>query len=144
MIGKLTMAFWTGQSWHIIKSWYRAGDQKKDIGTVSQVDLTEFSFACDAGWSSRRPPFHLVSTLFGTVLWKFACSVSVLRIVQFLISMLWFFATTIAILCTLASFVASYKFLFLLSFTFFFKSTFGSDPTEWICLGTTFDIFGMT
>ena len=33
----------------MIKSWYRAGDQKKDIGTVSQVDLTEFSFACDAG-----------------------------------------------------------------------------------------------
>ena len=27
---------------------------------------------------------------------------------------------------------------------FFFNSAFGSDPTEWICLGTTFDIFGMT
>ena len=49
MIGKSTMAFLTSQSWHIIKSWYRAGDQKKDIGTVSQVDLTEFSFVCGAG-----------------------------------------------------------------------------------------------
>ena len=27
---------------------------------------------------------------------------------------------------------------------FFIKSTFSSNPTEWICLGTTFDIFGMT
>ena len=48
-IRKSALTFSTSQSWHIIKSWYRAGDQKKDIGTVSQVDLTEFSFACDAG-----------------------------------------------------------------------------------------------
>ena len=32
IIGKSTMAFLTGQSWHILKSWY--------TGAVSQMDLT--------------------------------------------------------------------------------------------------------
>ena len=35
LIGKLTMAFLTGQSWHVLKSWYTGGAQNKDFGAVS-------------------------------------------------------------------------------------------------------------
>ena len=40
LIGKSTMAFLTGQSWRIPKSWYTGGAQNKDFGAVSQTDLT--------------------------------------------------------------------------------------------------------
>jgi len=39
-IGKSTMAFLTGQSWHVLKSWYTGGDPEQDFGAVSQTDLT--------------------------------------------------------------------------------------------------------
>ena len=35
LIGKLTMAFLTGQSWRVLKSWYTGGAQNKDFGAVS-------------------------------------------------------------------------------------------------------------
>ena len=34
LIGKSTMAFLTGQSWHVLKSWYTAGSPNKSFGTV--------------------------------------------------------------------------------------------------------------
>ena len=34
LIGKLTMAFSTGQSWHVLKSWYTAGSPNKNFGNV--------------------------------------------------------------------------------------------------------------
>ena len=40
LIGKLIMAFLTGQSWRVVKSWYTSGAQTKDFGAVSQKDLT--------------------------------------------------------------------------------------------------------
>ena len=35
LIGKLTVALLTGQSWDILKSWYTRGTQNKDCGTFS-------------------------------------------------------------------------------------------------------------
>ena len=40
LIGKLTMASSTGQSWWIIKSWYTAGVPQHDFRAVSHMDLT--------------------------------------------------------------------------------------------------------
>ena len=34
LIGKLAMAFLTGQSWRVLKSWYTGGAQNKDFGAV--------------------------------------------------------------------------------------------------------------
>ena len=39
LIGKSTVAFLTGQSWRVLKSWY-TGAQNNNFGTVSQTDLT--------------------------------------------------------------------------------------------------------
>ena len=35
LIGKLAMAFLTGKSWHVLKSWYTGGARNKDFGAVS-------------------------------------------------------------------------------------------------------------
>ena len=51
LIGKLTMAFLTGQSWHILKSWYTGGAQNKEFDAVSQIDLTRSYFH----WWHRLP-----------------------------------------------------------------------------------------
>ena len=40
LIGKSTMAFLTGQGWHIVKSWYKDGAQNKDFRAGSETDLT--------------------------------------------------------------------------------------------------------
>ena len=40
LIGKSTMAFLTGQSWRVLKSWTQAGAQNKDFAADSQTDLT--------------------------------------------------------------------------------------------------------
>ena len=40
LIGKLTMAFLTGQSWHVLKSWYTGGGPEKDFGAGAQTELT--------------------------------------------------------------------------------------------------------
>ena len=37
LIGKSRMAFSTGQSWCLSKSWYTGGGQNKNFGTVSSV-----------------------------------------------------------------------------------------------------------
>ena len=40
LIGRLTMALLTGQSWRVLKSWYTwVGAQTKDFGAVLQMDL---------------------------------------------------------------------------------------------------------
>ena len=59
LIGKSTMAFLTGQSWRVLKSWYkgkggwgggggwvrgRGGGKNKAFGAVSQKDLTKVKF----------------------------------------------------------------------------------------------------
>ena len=40
LIGKSTMAFFTGQSRRVLKSWTQAGAQNKDFAADSQTDLT--------------------------------------------------------------------------------------------------------
>ena len=40
LIGKSTMMFLTGQSWHELKSWYTGGGQNKDFRAFLQTDLT--------------------------------------------------------------------------------------------------------
>ena len=48
--GKSTMAFLTGQSWYILKSWYTGGAQNNDFGAVPQMDLIKkFTSICGAG-----------------------------------------------------------------------------------------------
>ena len=40
LTGKLTMAFITGRSWQALKSWHTCGDLDKDLGAVSQTELS--------------------------------------------------------------------------------------------------------
>ena len=51
LIGKLTVALLTGQSWDVLKFWYTRGTQNKDVGTVSQTDRgnQKFSSICGTG-----------------------------------------------------------------------------------------------
>ena len=46
---KSTMAFLTGQSWRVVKSWYGWGPQNKDFGAVAQT-AQPFGFVCGAGY----------------------------------------------------------------------------------------------
>ena len=39
LIGKSTMAFLTGQSWSVLKSWYTGGDPQQGFGAVLQINL---------------------------------------------------------------------------------------------------------
>ena len=55
LIGKLTMAFSTGQSWHVLKSWYTAGSPNKNFGNVCRWTWPELSFVCVAGYLSLSP-----------------------------------------------------------------------------------------
>ena len=48
VIGISTMAFLTGQSWHILKFWYTGGAQNKDIGAISQTGFTKSLVPCVA------------------------------------------------------------------------------------------------
>ena len=45
MIGKSTMAFLTGQSWHLLKSWYTGLHTNKN----KDNDQKSFSFICSTG-----------------------------------------------------------------------------------------------
>ena len=47
--------FLTDQSWHVLKSWFAAGAQSKDFGTVSQTDQTRgLVSVCGTGYESRE------------------------------------------------------------------------------------------
>ena len=49
---KSTMAFLTGQSWRVVKSWYGWGPQNKDFGAVAQTAQRLVSSAVQA---TRKP-----------------------------------------------------------------------------------------
>ena len=50
LIGKSTMAFLTGQSWRLLKSWYTGGKPEQGFWRRFADGLNrKFSFVCDAG-----------------------------------------------------------------------------------------------
>ena len=57
LIGKLTMAFLTGQSWQVLKSGNTGGTQKNDSSTVLQMDLTRVLWRrlCGQQWDKYLP-----------------------------------------------------------------------------------------
>ena len=62
MIGELTMASLTGQSWRVLKSWY-GRPRTKNLGVVSQKFLAGvwLRYVCNAGY------VFIAGTLFGAV-----------------------------------------------------------------------------
>ena len=58
-VGKLTNGFFlTGQSWHILNSWYTGGAQNKDFGIVSQMAGTNGGFCDSAHQDCKWRTFH--------------------------------------------------------------------------------------
>ena len=55
LIGKLTMAFLTGQSWRVLKSWYIGGGPEQGFWRCfRRRTYTEFRFVCGADYISHH------------------------------------------------------------------------------------------
>ena len=51
LIGKLTLALLTGQSWHVLKSWYTGEDPEQGFRRCFADGLNQkFRSVCGAGW----------------------------------------------------------------------------------------------